>query len=143
VLDEYESGVEVLQVQLLRAACAKRRHRRVQRRRSTPAKTPRPPDQQRQPRNGAHHQRSARLPRAASIREATGEAERFIAVHTEYRQAPQVTRDRLYLETMERVYQQRQSDHPGFNAGGAVPYLPLDGMIRRNAPAADAQGGAG
>jgi membrane protease subunit HflK len=73
------------------------------------------------------------------VREATGEAERFIAVHNEYRQAPQVTRDRLYIETMERVY--RTGDTIILDQrGGAVPYLPLDGMIRRNAPATSTQG---
>lgn len=75
------------------------------------------------------------------VREATGEAERFVAVHAEYRQAPQVTRDRLYLETMERVYQ-RGNLVILDQRGGAVPYLPLDGMIRRNAPATSQQGGA-
>jgi membrane protease subunit HflK len=73
-------------------------------------------------------------------REATGEGERFVAVHAEYRAAPQVTRDRLYLETMERVYQ-RGNLIILDQRGGAVPYLPLDGMVRRNAPAAT-QGGA-
>lgn len=73
------------------------------------------------------------------VREATGEAERFVAVYDEYRQAPQVTRDRLYLETMERVYL-RGNLVILDQRGGAVPYLPLDGMIRRNAPATTSQG---
>ena len=73
------------------------------------------------------------------VREATGEGERFVAVHAEYRQAPQVTRDRLYLETMERVYQ-RGNLIILDQRGGAVPYLPLDNMIRRNAPATNQQG---
>jgi membrane protease subunit HflK len=73
------------------------------------------------------------------VREATGEAERFVAVHAEYRQAPQVTRDRLYIETMERVYR-RGNLIILDQRGGAVPYLPLDNMIRRNAPAATQQG---
>lgn len=76
------------------------------------------------------------------VREAAGEAERFVAVHTEYRAAPQVTRDRLYLETMERVYQ-RGNLIILDQRGGAVPYLPLDGMIRRNAPSTTPQQGAG
>lgn len=77
----------------------------------------------------------ARAYREQVVRQATGEADRFIAVHSEYRQAPQVTRDRLYLETMERVY--RNGNLMILDQrGGAVPYLPLDGMIRRNAPQA-------
>lgn len=66
------------------------------------------------------------------VREATGEAERFNAVYSEYRRAPQVTRDRLYIETMERVYQ-RGNLIILDQRGGAVPYLPLEGMVRRNA----------
>ena len=75
------------------------------------------------------------------VREATGEGERFIAVHAEYRQAPQVTRDRLYIETMERVYR-RGNLIILDQRGGAVPYLPLDNMVRRNAPATTAPQGA-
>ena len=73
------------------------------------------------------------------VREAQGEAERFSAVYAEYRSAPQVTRDRLYIETMERVYQQGNLIILD-QRGGSVPYLPLDSMIRRPATA---QGGGG
>lgn len=72
------------------------------------------------------------------VREATGEAERFVSVQTEYRAAPQVTRDRIYLETMERVYQ-RGNLIILDQRGGAVPYLPLDSMVRR-APAQATEG---
>jgi membrane protease subunit HflK len=82
---------------------------------------------------------AAQAYREQVVREATGEAERFIAVHAEYRSAPQVTRDRLYLETMERVYQ-RGNLIILDQRGGAVPYLPLDGMVRQNAPAARQEG---
>lgn len=65
------------------------------------------------------------------VREATGEAERFNSVYEQYRRAPRVTRDRLYTETMERVY--READTVILDQrGGAVPYLPLDGMLRRD-----------
>jgi membrane protease subunit HflK len=73
------------------------------------------------------------------VREATGEAERFVSVYNEYRQAPQVTRDRLYLETMERVYRSGNLIILD-QRGGAVPYLPLDSMVRR--PAAQPEQGA-
>ncbi len=69
------------------------------------------------------------------VREAQGEAERFTSVYNEYRQAPQVTRDRIYLETMERVYSSGNLIILD-QRGGAVPYLPLEGMVRRNAPSA-------
>ncbi len=68
------------------------------------------------------------------VREATGEAQRFTSVYDEYRQAPQVTRDRLYIETMERVY--RTGNLMILDQrGGAVPYLPLDNYLRRPQPA--------
>jgi membrane protease subunit HflK len=77
--------------------------------------------------------------REQTIRDATGEAQRFLAVYEQYRQAPQVTRDRLYLETMEKVYLQGNLMILD-QRGGAVPYLPLDSMVRR-APSASAQQG--
>jgi modulator of FtsH protease HflK len=43
--------------------------------------------------------------REAAVREAQGEAARFNQVVTEYRRAPGVTRDRLYIETMQRILQ--------------------------------------
>ncbi len=60
------------------------------------------------------------------VAEATGQAERFLAVLEEYRKAPEVTRQRLYLEAMEEVM-------PGIkkfivdpeNGGGLLQFLPL------------------
>lgn len=76
-----------------------------------------------------------------AVREATGEGQRFISVYDEYRQAPQVTRDRLYLETMERVYKAANLVVLD-QRGGAVPYLPLDNYLRRpSAAQAQPQGG--
>jgi modulator of FtsH protease HflK len=72
--------------------------------------------------------------RAQVVNEAQGEASRFLAVLTEYRQAPEVTRRRLYLETMERVLGDVDLvilDQAGRRANGVVPYLPLD-QLRRN-----------
>ncbi|HYD72895.1 MAG TPA: FtsH protease activity modulator HflK [Candidatus Binatia bacterium] len=132
VLDEYESGVQVLQVELLRAAAPsaviEAFNDVVNAGQDAETLT-----------NNAERDRARIVNEAQGYRErvvleATGEAERFIAVHAEYRQAPQVTRDRLYLETMERVYQ-RGNLIILDQRGGAVPYLPLDGMVRRNAPA--------
>jgi membrane protease subunit HflK len=139
-LDEYQSGVQVLQVQLLRAAAPSAVIEAFNDvvNAGQDAETLI---------NNANRDTSRIINEAQGyrervVREASGEAERFVAVHTEYRAAPQVTRDRLYLETMERVYQ-RGNLIILDQRGGAVPYLPLDGMIRRNAPAANAQPGAG
>jgi membrane protease subunit HflK len=60
---------------------------------------------------------------------ATGEASRFTQILAEYRQAPQVTRERMYLETMERVLE-RSEKLILDNDSGAVPYLPLDRVNR-------------
>jgi membrane protease subunit HflK len=78
--------------------------------------------------------------RARTVAEALGQASRFKQVYEEYAKAPAVTRERLYLETMERVFggmdkiivdQQSTGNGAG---GGIVPYLPLD-QLQRRAPA--------
>jgi modulator of FtsH protease HflK len=72
--------------------------------------------------------------RAQVVNEAEGEASRFLAVLTEYRDAPDVTRRRLYLETMERVLGSVDLvilDQESGGSNGVVPYLPLD-QLRRN-----------
>lgn len=64
--------------------------------------------------------------RARVVNEAEGEAARFAAVLEEYAKAPEVTRKRLYLETMENVLGDLDVIIMDGQAGGAVPYLPLD-----------------
>lgn len=67
--------------------------------------------------------------RAQVVNEAEGEASRFLAVYAEYAKAPEVTRKRLYLETLERVYGQVDKiiiDESGEGGSGVVPYLPLN-----------------
>ena len=63
------------------------------------------------------------------IADATGQADRFSQILEEYRKAPQVTRERMYLETMERVLN-RTDKLILDNDSGAVPYLPLDRVNR-------------
>lgn len=76
--------------------------------------------------------------RAQVINEAEGEAARFLSVLNEYSKAPEVTRKRLYLETMERVLGNVDKiilDNKMTEGGqGVVPYLPLN-ELRRNTPA--------
>ncbi|MEL6518815.1 MAG: FtsH protease activity modulator HflK [Pseudomonadota bacterium] len=81
--------------------------------------------------------------RARVVNEAQGEASRFLAVLGEYQLAPEVTRKRLYLETLERVLGDVDKiildENSGSNGGqGVVPYLPLNELRR---PAATAQQG--
>ena len=71
----------------------------------------------------------------AKVNEAEGAAARFTALYDEYAKAVDVTRTRLYLETMEDVL--GRSDLLLLdNAAGesVVPYLPLDQMLRRGSP---------
>ncbi|AUH34880.1 FtsH protease activity modulator HflK [Paracoccus tegillarcae] len=75
--------------------------------------------------------------RAQAVNVAEGEAARFNSVYDEYVKAPDVTRRRMYLETMERVL--GDVDKVILDAGtmqggsGVVPYLPLD-QLRRDRP---------
>ncbi|WP_425091866.1 FtsH protease activity modulator HflK [Tropicimonas sp. S265A] len=72
--------------------------------------------------------------RAQVVNEAQGEASRFTAVLQEYRLAPEVTRKRLYLETMERVLggvdKVILDSEQGAGGQGVVPYLPLNELRR-------------
>ncbi|WP_439122563.1 FtsH protease activity modulator HflK [Marivita sp.] len=74
--------------------------------------------------------------RARVVNEAEGEASRFLAVLGEYELAPEVTRKRLYLETMEEVLGRvdkiiLDENGQGGGSNGVVPYLPLN-ELRRN-----------
>jgi membrane protease subunit HflK len=81
--------------------------------------------------------------RAQVINAAQGEASRFGAVYQEYVKAPEVTRKRMYLETMEKVLGGMNKvllDGPAGEQGqGVVPYLPLNELIK---PATPATGGS-
>ncbi len=69
------------------------------------------------------------------VKEAEGEAARFISVYEEYAKAPEVTRKRLFLETMEKVLASSNMVIIESGAGtGVVPYLPLP-ELRSNAAA--------
>lgn len=63
------------------------------------------------------------------LAQAQGEAEAFDKVYEEYRLAPEVTRQRLYYETMERVLS--NTDTTVIEAQGVTPYLPLPEIRRR------------
>ena len=69
--------------------------------------------------------------RDQTIAEATGQAARFIKVYDEYKKAPEVTRQRLYLETMERVLGGADKFIIDSKGGqGVVPYLPLGELTK-------------
>jgi membrane protease subunit HflK len=73
------------------------------------------------------------------VNRAQGESARFGSVHEAYRKAPDVTRRRLYLETMERVVPRMGSKlFVDPQARGIVPLLSLDGLKAAAAPAPSA-----
>ncbi|MGH1466305.1 MAG: FtsH protease activity modulator HflK [Cognatishimia sp.] len=72
--------------------------------------------------------------RAQVVNQAEGEASRFTAILEEYRKAPEVTRKRLYLETMEEVLGRVDKiiiDEQS-SGQGVVPYLPLNELKKGN-----------
>jgi membrane protease subunit HflK len=64
--------------------------------------------------------------KAASVALATGEANRFLLLLTEYQKAPEITRKRMYLQTMENVFARSQKVLLDADSNGNVLYLPLD-----------------
>jgi membrane protease subunit HflK len=76
--------------------------------------------------------------RAQVVNDAKGEAARFNSIYDEYQNAPEVTRKRLYLETIERVLGDVEKviiDEQAGGGQGVVPYLPLNEMRRGTADA--------
>ena len=73
--------------------------------------------------------------KASTIALAEGEASRFTQVLTEYSLAPEVTRKRLYLETMESVYSRNKKVFLDVDSSGNILYLPLEGAGGSNASA--------
>jgi modulator of FtsH protease HflK len=72
--------------------------------------------------------------REQAVAEAKGRTERFLKVYDEYQKAPDVTRRRMYLETMERVLggMDKVIIDEKTGASGVVPYLPLGDLQRAN-----------
>ncbi|TAJ74574.1 MAG: FtsH protease activity modulator HflK [Phenylobacterium sp.] len=69
---------------------------------------------------------AAQAYREQAVREATGEAARFNQIYTEYRRAPGVTRDRLYIETMQRILQNSNKVVVDSKGASAPIILPPD-----------------
>ena len=74
----------------------------------------------------------ARAYREQTVAEATGQTARFLKVYEEYKKAPEVTRKRMYLETMERVLGGADKIILDSKGGqGVVPFLPLDQLQKK------------
>src|SRR5947209_2555420 len=73
--------------------------------------------------------------REQTVAEATGQASRFLKIYDQYKNAPEVTRQRMYLETMERLFggTDKIIVDTSKNAGASnvVPYLPLNELQHR------------
>jgi len=69
--------------------------------------------------------------KARIVAQAQGDAQRFKAVLTEYQRAPQVTRDRMYLDTMQQIYSSVTKILVETRQGNSLLYLPLDKIMQQ------------
>ena len=71
--------------------------------------------------------------RAEKVANAKGDTQRFLSVYEEYKKNPDVTSRRLYLETIEGIMEKMNKVlvDSGSGAGGPVPYLPLDQLLKQ------------
>ena len=82
--------------------------------------------------NAARQVQDAQAYKAKKVADAEGEAERFAKLLTEYERAPGVTRERLYIETIERVLRTSRKvllDTRG--DGSNLVYLPIDKLLEQ------------
>jgi membrane protease subunit HflK len=64
------------------------------------------------------------------VAQAQGDAQRFKALYVEYQKAPQVTRDRLYIDTMQQIYSNVSKVLVETRQGSNLLYLPLDKIMQ-------------
>jgi membrane protease subunit HflK len=72
--------------------------------------------------------------------QATGDAQRFRSVLTEYSKAPQVTRDRLYREAMQDIYSNTSKVLIDTKNSSSLLYLPLEQLLKQGGAASTAAG---
>jgi membrane protease subunit HflK len=146
VLDNYQSGVQITQVQMQKVdppqqvidafrdvQAARADAERAQNEAQTYANQVVPEARGK----AAQISQAAEAYRQQTVAEATGQAARFLKIYEEYKKAPDVTRQRMYLEVMERILGDTNKiilDAPGGN--GVVPYLPLTELQRQTPRAA-------
>jgi modulator of FtsH protease HflK len=150
-LDEYKSGVRITQVQLQKVdppqqvidafrdvQAARADAERLQNEAQAYANRVVPEARG----DAARVIQAAEAYRERTVFDARGQADRFLKIYDEYAKAPEVTRRRMYLETMERVIggADKILVDPSTSKGGngVVPYLPL-GELGRNRPTQPAQ----
>ena len=76
--------------------------------------------------------------KARIVAQADGDAQRFRSVLTEYQKAPQVTRDRMYVDAMQQVYGNVTKVLVDSRQGSNLLYLPLDKIMQMSAQQASA-----
>lgn len=154
VLDGYKAGIEISQVQMLKVdppqqvidafrdvQAARADQERVQNEAQAYANRVIPEARG----QSASITQSAEGYRDRAIAEAEGQASRFLSLYREYAKAPDLTRERLYLETMQKVLGSSDKVLIDEKAAGpgVVPFLPLDSLSgARSAGAAANAGGA-
>jgi membrane protease subunit HflK len=146
LLDRYKSGISVVQVQLLKAdppSAVIDAFNDVQRAKA---------DQERASNEAEAYQNDI-IPKAKGdatrivqeaqgykqqvIDQAEGDAKRFLSVYQAYKAAPDVTEQRLYLDTMQALLKSGTKIVIDPSVKGVVPYLPLPDLGRAKKPAAD------
>jgi membrane protease subunit HflK len=70
------------------------------------------------------------------VAQAQGDAQRFRSVYTEYQKAPQVTRDRMYLDSMQQIYSNVTKVVVESRQGSSLLYLPLEKILQMGGAAA-------
>ena len=76
--------------------------------------------------------------KARIVAQAQGDAQRFKSVLAEYQKAPQVTRDRMYLDTMQTIYSNVTKVMVDSKQGSNLLYLPLDKIMQMSGSSTDA-----
>jgi membrane protease subunit HflK len=155
-LDSYGAGVQITQVQLQKVdppaavidsfrdvQAARADLERAQNEAQTYANRVVPEARGR----AAQISQAAEAYREQTVAEATGQSSRFLQVLQEYAKAPEITRQRLYLETMERLFGGTEKvildgGPTSGQATGVVPVLPLNDMLRRPSAPASTSGQA-
>lgn len=74
--------------------------------------------------------------KARIVAQADGDAQRFRSVLTEYQKAPQVTRDRMYLDTMQQIYTNVTKVLVDSKQGSNLLYMPIDKIMQMSGQAA-------
>lgn len=77
--------------------------------------------------------------KARVVETARGDANRFTSVYTEYAKAPQVTRDRIYVDAMRDIYQNVTKVYVDQKSGSNLLYLPLDKIVASTQAAAKSE----